>query len=165
MGLSSGDLTELLERLATTSGRDCDDAERIDLIGLLERLKGAAAAAQARISVAFDASQRHAQAAAGVPGDRRGRGVADQIALARGESPVRGSRHLGLAKALVAELPHTHAALTKGEISEWSATLVARETAVLEVEDRLAVDAGLASRLGRLSDLSLIHISEPTRPY
>ncbi len=155
MGLSSGDLTELLERLATTSGRDCDDAERIDLIGLLERLKGAAAAAQARISVAFDASQRHAQAAAGVPGDRRGRGVADQIALARGESPVRGSRHLGLAKALVAELPHTHAALTKGEISEWSATLVARETAVLEVEDRLAVDAGLASRLGRLSDRAL----------
>lgn len=155
VGLSSGDLAELLGRLTVTSGLECDDTERINLIGLLERLKGAAAAAQARISVAFDASQRRAQAAAGVPGDQRGRGVADQIALARGESPVRGSRHLGLAKALVAELPHTHAALSRGEISEWAATLVARETAVLEVEDRMAVDAGLASRLGRLSDRAL----------
>ena len=46
---------------------DATDAERIDLIRALEELKGAAAAAQARVTVAFDASQRRAQRDAGVP--------------------------------------------------------------------------------------------------
>ena len=58
------------------------------------------------MSVDFDASQREAQAAAGVPARKRGAGVGAQIALARRDSPVRGGRHLGLAKALVREMPH-----------------------------------------------------------
>ena len=54
----------------------------------------------------------------------------DEIALARRESPLHGSRLLGLARALVNEMPHTMAAMTRGELNEWRATLMVRETAV-----------------------------------
>jgi hypothetical protein len=36
--------------------------------------------------------------------------VAAQIALARRDTPVKGAQHLGLAAALVNEMPHTFAA-------------------------------------------------------
>ncbi|EUA08831.1 hypothetical protein I553_9888 [Mycobacterium xenopi 4042] len=45
--------------------------------------------------------------------------MATEVALARRDSPVRGSRHLGFAKALVNEMPHTLAALERGILSEW----------------------------------------------
>jgi Domain of unknown function (DUF222) len=121
------------------------DAQRIDQIRVLEELKAAAAAAQARIAVALDASQRAAQAAAGVPARLRGRGVAGQVGLARRESAFRGAQHLGLAKVLVAEMPHTLAALQRGLVSEWRASLLARETACLSVEHRRLIDARLVA--------------------
>ncbi len=71
-----------------------DDPGRVEQLAALERLKAAAAAAQARVAVAFEASQRAAQAAAGLPAARRGAGIAEQVALARRDSPARGSRHL-----------------------------------------------------------------------
>ena len=108
-----------------------DDAARIDLIGELETLTRAAAAAQAALSAAFDASQRQKQADAGIRPDRRHRGIADQVALARKESPHRGRQHLGLAKVLVAEMPHTWAAFRAGRITEHRATVLVRETACL----------------------------------
>ncbi len=128
------------------------DADRLELVSVLESAKAALAAAQARVTVAFDASQRTAQREAGVSPARIGVGVAEQIALARRESPTRGSRHLGVAKALLHEMPHTMAALTAGELSEWRATLVVQATAVLDVDARREVDARLAGRLGKLSD-------------
>ena len=71
------ELGSLLERLdgaeAATS-----DAERIDLIAALESLKGAAAAAQARLTITFDDSQRRDQAARGVPAKKQGLGIANQ---------------------------------------------------------------------------------------
>ena len=85
--------------------------------------------------------------------------MAAQVALARRESPHRGARHLGLAHALVDELPRTMMALTAGETSEWRATLVARETACLSRDDRRAVDARLAARrggIGSLGDAELV---------
>jgi hypothetical protein len=145
------ELSTLLEALGDTPP-DVDDAERIDLIAALEAVKGAAAAAQARITVALDASQRAEQAARGVPAKEQGRGVAGQVALARKDSPVKGSRHLGLAKALVREMPHTLRALSRGDISEWRATLLVRETAVLSSEHRSEVDRRLAPRLATLGD-------------
>ncbi|MDQ0030045.1 hypothetical protein J2S89_001867 [Arthrobacter bambusae] len=123
-------------------------AELIDQLRGLEDLKSAAAAAQARIAVAFDAAQRGADAAAGVPAEERGRGVAAQIALARRESPSCGSRLLGLAKALVTEMPHTLTALDNGRLNEWRATLLVKETACLSAEDRCAVDEELAADTG-----------------
>ncbi len=62
------------------------------------------------------------------------------VALARRESPHRGQRHLGLARIVQRELPHTWAAWRAGRITEWRATVIARETACLTLEDRLAVD-------------------------
>ena len=125
-----------------------DGAELIDLLRALEDLKSAAAAAQARIAVAFDAAQRSADAAAGVPAEEQGRGVSAQVALARRESPARGSRLHGLAKALVTEMPHTLAALDTGRLNEWRATLLVKETACLSAEDRCAVDEELAADTG-----------------
>ncbi|MGO4857648.1 HNH endonuclease [Arthrobacter sp. 2MCAF14] len=129
-------------------GRLPDCALLINQLRALEDLKSAAAAAQARIAVAFDAAQRSADAAAGVPAEERGRGVGAQIALARRESPSRGSRLHGLAKALVTEMPHTLAALETGQLSEWRATLLVKETACLSAEDRCAVDEELAADTG-----------------
>lgn len=152
--LSTSELATWVSRLATLD-TEVDDAERIAQLRALEALKSAAAAAQARVAVDFAASQRAEQAAAGVPRERVGAGVAEQVALARRESPTHGHRHLGLGQVLVHELPHTMAALTAGELSEWRATIVARATAVLSATDRRILDARLASRLTSLSDRQL----------
>ena len=121
------------------------EAALVERIAQLERVKSAAAAGQARAAAALDAARRAAEAAAGVPGVRRGRGVAGEVALARRDSPARGGRHLGFAKALVHEMPHTLAALACGALSEWRATLIVRESACLDVEDRAALDAQLCA--------------------
>ncbi|WP_082046330.1 HNH endonuclease [Arthrobacter sp. L77] len=84
--------------------------ELIDEMWSLEDFTSVIAARQARTAVAFDVGERHAQAGAGVPVAEQGRGVAAQVALARRESPARGGRLLGVARALVAEMPHTMAA-------------------------------------------------------
>ncbi len=146
------ELQLLLTRLALPSPEVDDDA-RIDRLRVLERIKNAVCATQAAEAVAFEASQLAAQEAAGVPAHRRGRGIADQIALARMESPHKGSRLLGLAKTLNGgELPTCAAALTLGEISEWRVTCIARESAHLDPEDRRALDAELAPRLPEMGD-------------
>ncbi|WP_432478676.1 DUF222 domain-containing protein [Nocardioides sp. GXQ0305] len=135
----------------STSGLDLDDADRIDLIRALEELKCAAEGAQARATAAFARSQRARAAERGVPEAQQGRGIAEQVALARRESPHRGRRHVGLAVVLETEMPHTAAALSRGAISEWRATLLARETAMLSRLDRGRVDAELASDPHRLA--------------
>jgi hypothetical protein len=123
----------------------------IEQLRELEDLKSAAAAKQAEIAVAFDLSQRRAQAAAGVPAAELGAGVGAQIALARREPPARDGRLLGLAKALVTEMPRTLAALESGQLNEWRATLLVRETACLSVADRCAVDEEIAADTGSLA--------------
>ena len=122
----------------------------IDQMRELEDVKSAAAAKQARIAVAYHLATRQEQAAAGVPADELGAGVGAEIALARRESPSRGARLLGLGKALV-ERPHTFAALESGQLNEWRATLVVKETACLSVEDRTAVDEEIAAHTGTLA--------------
>ncbi len=114
----------------------------------LEDLKSALAARQARLAVAFDLAQRREQALAGVPAEQLGTGIAAQIALARRESPAKGGRLLGLATALVTEMPHTLTALETGQLNEWHATLLVRETACLPAADRTAVDEELAPDTG-----------------
>jgi hypothetical protein len=142
--IDSGVVSDWISQLATFQ-RDVTDAERIDQIRTLEQLKAAAAAAQARITVDLDTSVRATHAAAGIPTDRQGRGVAAQVALARQESPYKGGRHLGLAKILAAEMPHTLTALQHGAISEWQATLLARETLFLSRQHRQLIDTQLCA--------------------
>ncbi|WP_104172643.1 HNH endonuclease signature motif containing protein [Arthrobacter sp. Y81] len=128
-----------------------DGARLIDEIRTLEDEKSALAARQARLSVAFDQLQRRQQSDVGIPTDQLGVGVGAQIALARRESPAKGSRLLGLAKALVTEMPHTLAALETGQLNEWRATLLVRETACLSSADRCGVDEELAPDAGTLA--------------
>src|SRR6476620_4348759 len=130
-----------------------DQAALIEQIAWLERVKSAASAGQARAATALDAKRRAADAAAGVPTATQGRGVAGEVAVARRDAPARGGRHLGLAKALVHQMPHTLAALESGALSEWRATLIARESACLDVEDRRLLDAELCANIGKLEGM------------
>jgi hypothetical protein len=143
-GITAATLTSWVDGLGRLD-RAAGDAERIDQLRVLEDLKSAAAAAQARVTADLHASVSAAHAAAGLPATEQGRGVAAQVALARRDSPHRGGRHLGLARALVHEMPHTLAALAAGRLSEWRATVLVRETACLSRDDRAAVDTALCA--------------------
>lgn len=121
------------------------ETELVDAIRDLEEQKCRAAALQARLTRELDAAARARHAEAGVPPAERGRDVPALVAHARRESPARGSRLLGLARAL-GELPHTEAALLAGRLSEWRATIVARETAGLSPDLRGEVDRVIAGR-------------------
>jgi hypothetical protein len=143
-------LEELLDELERIDGSvDAhaidDDAVRIDQLDLLERLKSAAEAAQARVIVAFERSQLERQRAAGVRRDCQGRGIGDQVAMACRQPTSQGPRRLGFAKAVVAEMPHTHALLTEGTITPWVTTILVRETACLTREDRTTADQRLCA--------------------
>ena len=121
------------------------DHERLALVTELERLKGAASAAQARAVHAVRVARE-----ARVPRDAL-RSVGSEVALARRESPTSGDRFVGLARALVEELPETMARLSAGEVVERHAVEVARETATLSRQDRAEVDRRLGPVLASLS--------------
>lgn len=127
-----------------------DQASLVERIAELERVKSAAAAEQARAAVALYEARCADEAAAGVPRAKRGRGVGSEVALARRDSPVRGGTHLGLATALVYEMPHTLAALEAGALSEWRATLIVKESACLTVADRRVLDAEMCAHISTL---------------
>ena len=122
----------------------------MERIAALELGKSAAAAEQARLTVDLDTLRRAREAAEGVPTRRRGKGLASEIALARHDSANKGGRHLGFARALVLEMPHTLAALQCGALSEWRATLIVRESACLSIEDRAEVDRRMCADLATL---------------
>ncbi|HET7327255.1 MAG TPA: DUF222 domain-containing protein [Nocardioidaceae bacterium] len=147
--------TEQLGRLVGLLARlddDVDDAERVEQIRAWQELQAAAAAAQAQVTAAFAVSQRAAQEAAGVPAKDVGKGIASQVGLAKRESPFHAARYVGWATILTTELPQTFAALQRGEVTQWRAMIVARETGWLSAEHRGIVDAELAGRLERLGD-------------
>ena len=115
------------------------------LVERCEQVKSKAAAAQARATALWAEKRRATEEAAGIPVARRGKGLASEIALARHDAPIKGNTHLGLARALVHEMPHTLAALEAGVLSEWRATLIVRESACLTVEDRRTLDEELCA--------------------
>jgi hypothetical protein len=134
-----------------------DSAGLIDQVRGYENVKCWAAGQQARLSVAFEArfrqesTDRPPLAAEDLGKDRakdHSLGAAEQIALTRGESPHRGGRLLGMAKALVTEMPHTLGALDTGQLNEERTMHVVKETASLSVNDRMAVDEELAADTG-----------------
>ena len=95
---------------------------------------------QASESVRFAQSQVEPQLAAGVHPRAVGRGIADQIALARKVSPTEGSRRLNIARALWFDLPATFRLLSEGQVSEYVASLVVSETRHLPAPIRRQVD-------------------------
>src|SRR6478609_11345804 len=120
------------------------DRERVDLVAELERVKGSASAAQARATDAVRCSREVV-----APQDV-GRSVGSVVALARRESPSMGDRFVGLARALVHEMPATMSALSAGVCSERVAVAVVQATATLSVADRGEVDRRVGPLLGRL---------------
>ena len=143
----AAELTDAALADATEGDRDVD-AARIDAIAESERAQAGLAATQAALSVRFARSQvttRQAQ----VMADPRavGRGIGDQIALACRVSPTEGSRRLGVARALHAELPATAALLREGRISAYVASQVVTETSHLDPDRRATVDARIAAEL------------------
>lgn len=127
------------------------EAELRAAVEQLEAVKSAAAAAQARATALWVAKRRAAEEAAGIPAAKRGKGLGAEVALARHEAPVCGGRHVGLALALVHEMPHTLAALACGALSEWRATLIVRESACLSLAHRRELDAELCADVARLA--------------
>lgn len=146
--ISQRELESFLARLVRAPLPD-DDAERIDQLRLIEQIKCAGEARQARVTRDFDASQRAAAAQAGVKAERQGRGIGHQVALARRVSPNRGARLLGLAKVL-GEMPYLEAAFDAGLVTEWRVAQLLRETACLSLEHRQEVDRLLCSDPARL---------------
>ncbi len=133
-----------------------DDAACIDHLEALERIKSAAAAAQARLTDQLD------QHRAGT-GGRRDASLGAEIGLARHESPHHGRRHLGLARALLHDLPHTYAALQRGDLSERDALIIATETSHLTREHRLLADTELAADPAALDGLGETRLQQEAR--
>ncbi|MGN6088954.1 MAG: DUF222 domain-containing protein [Actinomycetales bacterium] len=131
-----------VQRLASLPSPESSE-ELVSRLRTLEEIACAVTAAQARDAAELDAVRRAERAAADIASRRRSGGVAAEVALARRVSPHAGSRLLGLAKVLTSEMPCTLALMTGGQLSEWRASLLARETACLDVADRRAIDAEL----------------------
>src|SRR5690606_33001657 len=110
-------------------------------------------AAYRRAAVALDRARREEEAELDVPAGRRGSGVAGEIALARRESGSRGRQLLSLATFLDRELPHTRARLAEGTLSEYRASLLAKEMACLDRPDRMTVDEQLCGAPARLNGM------------
>ena len=139
--------TELLAEVAgglAGLGSDLGDVALVERIRILELLKNAAAAVQARDAVALRELREDQQRAAGRSTAGTATSVAAEVGLARRESPHRDRTLAGLAWVLERELPYTRRLFAAGQVSEYRALLVARETACLSRADRARVDAVLA---------------------
>ncbi len=151
--LGPGEIAAFLERLSAPAlgvGR----ADSVARIGLLERVKGAASAAQARLAVGLADAQVAADGPREIDPVHTARSVGAEVALVRKESPHQGARFVRLAHLLSADMPATMAALTAGDITEHRASVVVSATSFLSSADRRRLDSEIASRLGELSDRS-----------
>ncbi|MEV0673783.1 HNH endonuclease [Mycobacterium sp. NPDC050441] len=153
----------MFESLAKVDS-DADEAALRDRIAELERLKAAAAAGQARATVAMESARHSAEAATRVPVARRGRGLGTEIGLARMDSPANGRQHLSDARILVLDLPHTLAALETGVLTEARARLIVREAACLSPADRRRLDHELCADPASLIGLGDTHIRSDAKP-
>ena len=135
---------------------DVDAATGIDIISALETAKCACVAAQAVVTDAVAITISNERKERGKPKPQWRRGIASQIGLARRESPHRGGTHLGLARALVHEMPHTMARLRAGDLNEWRAMILVRETACLTAEDRGTIDERLCADPATLDRKSVV---------
>ena len=142
---TTGDVAAVRDALAVLEAVE-SESEAIDRVRVLEELKAAASAAQARAVIALDRLRNESEAARGAESTARCRGLGAEIGLARRESPARGARFLGLARSLDRDLPRTFAALTAGAVSEEKAHVLHRETSWLRGEKRRQVDELMSDR-------------------
>lgn len=128
---------------------DAPDHDRVTALRGLADLTNSISAVQAKIICDLDAGQAAADNLAEVPQDRR-HGVVGRVASALRESPRNAQIAIGVAKALVTEMPHTFAALTQGTLTWYRARLLVSETACLSLPDRRTVDRQVCGDLAGL---------------
>lgn len=141
---------EVVRDLLRTLPAALIEGEAVTRISLLEDVKSAVVAAQARETVAFAELRREREASEGVPASQQGKGLGSEIALARREAPNAGSRFLAMARTLTEDMPHAMAALTAGKLSEFATTMLVKEVIALPRPARTTVDTHLAERYGTL---------------
>jgi len=88
-------------------------------------------------------SIRRCEAAQGIPSEKRGNGVARQIGLAVKQSQTQAAKLLSTAHVLTESMPHTFEALHTGQLTEYRAQVVVKESAGLDPADRRRVDQKL----------------------
>lgn len=141
---------EMVRDLLRTLPAALSESEAVTRISLLEDLKSAVVAAQARETVVFARVRREREASEGVPASQQGRGLGSEIALARREAPNAGSRFLAMSRALAEDMPHAMAALTDGKLSEFATAMLVKEVIALPRPARTTVDTHLAEQYGML---------------
>ena len=150
-----GELAETTSDALAGVDDESSEADLVDQVAVLERLRAAVAAAQAATMVRFARARVERQLAEDVHPRDVGRGVAEEIALACRVSPTVGARRLGSARAWWFDLPHTYAALALGLLSEQTADAVVAETRHLDADTRRSVDTRL-----RDADLAGLGVKE-----
>ena len=130
-------------------------AESITRLQQIAQLQNTLAALAAQETADGEALRHEEEAARGVPKSRRGHGFAAEIGLARGQSPARGSKHVGVARCLVQDMPNTLDALAIGQLDEERAQAVVKEVSWLTPEHRTAVDTLMAGRFEGLGPRKL----------
>ena len=154
-GWRADDLHTLADLLASVTPAGLP-ADHLDQLEALQRIKAAAAAAQVTVTAAFaDAADTEDVPASGRRRPPRAMSIGAEVALATLASPHAGEQRVLLSRRLRDDLPHTLAALARGELTEDRAFAVAREVAHLTPEQRRAVDDDLAPRLPGLGDVTL----------
>ena len=136
---------------STASQSDC-----IDQISVLEDIKSAAGAVQAVRTEEFRVLRAEREEAAGVPMEKRAKGIGSEIGLARRESSQAGSNAIRMAHTLSTQMPHALAALTDGRLKEYSAGLVVKEVQHLDPAARTAIDEHMAARYGKTGSRRLV---------
>ncbi|MFW0797695.1 HNH endonuclease [Gordonia sp. CPCC 205515] len=125
------------------------ESQAAQRLTVLEEIKSAATAAQAREAGRLDDLRNADEVARKVPKARQGRGLSAEIGLARKASPQKGAQYLGFARAMT-EMPHTMSALETGVLTEWRATILVRETGYLTREARGEIDRRMCADPGSL---------------
>ncbi len=138
-----GELTAMTSDALAGVDDEASEADLVDQVALLERLRGAVAAAQASVMVRFGRARVDRQLAEDVHPRDIGRGVAEEVGLACHVSSTVAARRLGSARAWWSDLPHTFVALSSGRVNEQTADAVVIETRHLDAVTRREVDARL----------------------
>ena len=145
-------IRDLVRDLPVATG----EAQCVDRISLLEDIKSAAASAQMREAVELRSLRLDREAAAGVPASKRGKGLGAEIALARRESLQSGSRFLGVAHVMHADMLYATTALREGLLNEFTASLLAQQVLPLPSATCRAVDEALSPQYGNLGTRRLV---------
>ena len=126
-------------------------ARRIDEIAEWERVIAHAHARQALAVAALVKERVRLDKLVGVWSSDAGKHATEEVALARGVSPMTANQHIGFAMALTEDHPATLGAMLNGTVSASAARIIVQECEVLGSSDRHAVDSLIGLEAGELT--------------